>query len=121
MPLSLADRILSYRDPGGRRGGLRRAPQDEAQRESGQGPVFGFAPDAGEAARMRGLFGDVSRDWCGLVGAVGDLRKALVGSPVEQAIGAAGVRAAVEPDGVGRWLQRGGYDALTPPGPEEPR
>jgi hypothetical protein len=120
MPLSLADRILSYRDPEGRRGGLRRAAHDEA-RESGPTQDAGCAPDAGEAARMRGLFGHVARDWCGLVGAVGDLKKALVGSAVEQTIGAAGVRAAVEQQGAGGCLQGGGLDVLPPPGAGELR
>ena len=117
MPLSLADRILSYRDPGGRRGGFRRAAHDEAALESGPTPGAGFAPDAGEAARMRGLFGDVARDWSGLVGAGGELRKALGGSAVEQAIGDAGVRAAAEQEGVGGR----GSDVRPSPGIEEMR
>ena len=121
MPLSLADRILSYRNVGGRHGGLRRAPNEEGSRDpepAGKEPAC--TPDPGEAARMRCLFGDVARDGSGLAEAVGNLKKALVGSAVEQTIGAAGVRAAAEQEEVGRRLQGGAPEAL-PPGIEDLR
>jgi hypothetical protein len=93
MPLSLADRILSYRDVGGRRGTTRKAVEAEGSREPGPAARdAGGMPGTSDAARMRGLFGVVARDWSGLVGAVSDLKKALVGSAVEQAIGAGGVQ-----------------------------
>ena len=92
MPLSLADRILSYRDTGNPRGAARRAPEDHGSRDPGHaGREPGCAPDPC-GARLRGLFADVARDGSGLAGAVGGLRKAIVGSALEHAIGAAGVR-----------------------------
>ena len=109
MPLSLADRILSYRDVS-RRGTTRKAPQVDSSCEPGPGAGDpGCAPDA---ARMRGLFGDVARDGSGLVEAVGGLKKALVESAVEQAIGAAGVRAAIEHEGGGRYVEEGQGETL---------
>jgi len=120
MPLSLADRILSYRDVGGRRGTTRKAPEAGGSREPAP-PArdTGCTPDTSEAARMRGLFGDVARDWSSLVGAVVDLEKAVAGSAVEQTIGAAGVRTAVEHDRGGSCLRGGEVEALPPRATEE--
>jgi hypothetical protein len=95
MPLSLADRILSYRKPGERRG----APRADAPRPGEGAASADVSPRASESdgARMRVLFGEVAREWCGVVEAAGDLRKALAWSAdLERALGAGAIREPIE-------------------------
>ena len=112
MALSLADRILSYRDMGDGRGTTRKTPEAGGSRDAAA-PLgdAGCMPDASPAPRMRGLFGDVARDWSDVVEVV-DLEKAVAGSAIEPTIGAAGVRAAVEYERSGSGLRGGEVEAL---------
>jgi hypothetical protein len=108
MPFSLADCILRYHDPSPR-GPLAAAPARTA--EPAGGSIGGEARHWGPAERarareeiagIRGLLGEVSREWSALLDEVAELKRSMRPEDLEEAFSAAGLSALFRKGGPGR-------------------